>query len=84
MERQALQWDKQADVTNYGCSNLLLKQMQNEINQKQELVFLNCVIQQDVQCKSVLKMNQVSDAVTKIVNFIRAGALNHRQFVALL
>lgn len=84
MERQALQWDKQADVTNYGCSNLLLKQMQNEINQKQELVFLNCIIQQDVQCKSVLKMNQVSDAVTTIVNFIRAGALNHRQFVALL
>lgn len=84
MERQALQWDKQADVTNYGCSNLLLKQMQNEINQKQELVFLNCIIQQDVQCKSALKMNQVSDAVTKIVNFIRAGALNHRQFVALL
>lgn len=82
MERLALQWDKQADVTN--CSNLLLKQMQNEIKQKQELVFLNCIIQQDVQCKSALKMNQVSDAVTKIVNSIRAGALNRRQFVALL
>lgn len=29
-------------------------------------------------------MKNVVDAVTKIVNFIRARALNHRQFVALL
>jgi len=37
-----------------------------------------------VLCKSVLKINHVVDVVTKIVNFIRARALNHRQFVALL
>lgn len=35
-------------------------------------------------CKSVLKMNHVVDVVTKTVNLIRARALNHRQFVALL
>ncbi|KAF1374389.1 hypothetical protein PFLUV_G00228590 [Perca fluviatilis] len=32
----------------------------------------------------LLKINHVVDFVTKIVNFIRARALNHRQFVALL
>lgn len=37
-----------------------------------------------VLCKSVPKINHVIDVVTKIVNFIRAQALNHRQFVALL
>lgn len=32
----------------------------------------------------MLKCNHVVDVVSKIVNFIRARALNHRQFVAFL
>ncbi|GCC25077.1 hypothetical protein chiPu_0003482 [Chiloscyllium punctatum] len=44
----------------------------------------NDLFTEEVLCKSVLKINHVVDAVTKIVNFIRARALNHRQFVALL
>ena len=32
----------------------------------------------------MLKLSNVVDVVTKKVNFIRARALNHRQFVALL
>ena len=32
----------------------------------------------------MLKLSNVVDVVTKTVNFIRARALNHRQFVALL
>lgn len=55
-----------------------------EINADQKLVFLHCIIHQHVLCKSVLKINNVIDVVSKIVNFIRARALNHRQFVALL
>ncbi|KAK2828937.1 hypothetical protein Q5P01_019971 [Channa striata] len=51
---------------------------------EQKLVFLHCIIHQHVLCKSVLKMTHVIDVVNKIVNFIRARALNHRQFVALL
>ncbi|KAK0137979.1 General transcription factor II-I repeat domain-containing protein 2B [Merluccius polli] len=35
-------------------------------------------------CKSVLKLSHVVDVVTTTVNFIRARALNHRQFVSLL
>ena len=49
-----------------------------------KLTFLYCIIHQHVLCKSVLKIIHAIDVVTKIVNFIRARALNHRQFVALL
>ncbi|XP_034001037.1 general transcription factor II-I repeat domain-containing protein 2B-like, partial [Trematomus bernacchii] len=65
----------------------LLKRMQDkvtEIDADQKLVFLHCIIHQHVLCKSVLKINHVIDVVTKIVNFIRARAMNHRQFIALL
>ncbi|XP_072447368.1 general transcription factor II-I repeat domain-containing protein 2A-like [Chiloscyllium punctatum] len=65
----------------------LLKRMQDkvtEIDPEQKLVFLHCIMHQEVLGKSVLKINHVVDVVTKIVNFIRARALNHRQFVALL
>lgn len=93
LEKLQLKWDKLAGVTTDGCPNLtgknvgLLKRMQDkvtEINPEQKLTFLHCIIHQEVLCKTVLKMNHVVDVVTKVVNFIRARALNHRQFVALL
>ncbi|XP_076022136.1 general transcription factor II-I repeat domain-containing protein 2B-like [Genypterus blacodes] len=65
----------------------LLKHMHDkvtEIDTDQKFVFFHCIIHQHVLCKSVLKIKHVIDVVTKIVNFIRARALNHRQFVALL
>lgn len=88
-----LKWDKLAGVTTDGCPNLtgknvgLLKRMQDkvtEINPVQKLTFLHRIIHQEVLCKTVLKMKHVVDAVTNTVNFIRARALNHRQFVAFL
>ncbi|XP_031696788.1 general transcription factor II-I repeat domain-containing protein 2B-like [Anarrhichthys ocellatus] len=88
-----LKWDKLACVTTDGCPNLtgrnvgLLKRMQDkvtEIDPELKCVFLHCIIHQNVLCKSVLKLNHVIDVVTKIVNVIRARALNHRQCVALL
>lgn len=93
MDTLGLKWDRLAGVTTDGCPSLtgknvgLLKRMQDkvsEIDADQKLVFLHCIIHQHVLCKSVLKINHVIDVVTKIVNFIRARALNHRQFVALL
>ena len=92
-DKLGLKWDKLASVTTDGCPNLtgknlgLLKRMQDkvtEVNSEQKLVFLHCIIHQNVLCKSVLKLNHVIDVITKTVNFIRARALNHRQFVSLL
>ncbi|XP_042337051.1 general transcription factor II-I repeat domain-containing protein 2B-like, partial [Plectropomus leopardus] len=93
MDTLGPKWDRLAGVTTDGCPHLtgknvgLLKRMQDkmaETDPDQKLVFLHCIIHQHVLCKSVLKMNHVIDVVTKIVNFIRARALNHRQFVTLL
>ncbi|KAM4043630.1 general transcription factor II-I repeat domain-containing protein 2B-like [Anomaloglossus baeobatrachus] len=93
MDKLGLKWNKLVSVTTDGCPNLtgknvgLLKRMQdkvNEINPEQKLIFLHCIIHQEALCKSVLKISHVVDVVTKTVNFIRARALNHRQFVALL
>ena len=55
-----------------------------EFNPELKLLFLHCIIHQEVLCNSVLKGNHVTDVVTKLVDFIRARALNHKQFVALL
>ena len=70
-----------------GKNVVLLKQMQDkvtELDTEHKLVFMHCNIHQHALCKSVLKLNNVVDVVTKTVKFIRARALNHRQFVALL
>ncbi|XP_063768169.1 general transcription factor II-I repeat domain-containing protein 2-like [Eleginops maclovinus] len=93
MDTLGLKWDRLAGVTTDGCPNLtgkhvgLLKRMQDkvtEVDADQKLVFLHCIINQHVLCKSLLKIDHVIDVVTIIVTFIRARALNHRPFVALL
>ncbi|KAL2079794.1 hypothetical protein ACEWY4_025538 [Coilia grayii] len=93
LDKLGLKWDKLTGVTTDGCPNLtgknvgLLKRMQDkvsEINPQQKLTFLHCIIHQEVLCKTVLKINHAVDVVIKVVNFIRARALNHRQFVSLL
>lgn len=76
---------------NAQCPNLtgnnvgLLNVCKIKIDQK--LPFLPCIIHQHVLYKLVLQLNELNhviDVITTIVNFIRARALNHRQFVALL
>ena len=93
MNKLGLKWENLVGVTTDGCPNLtgknvgLLKRMQDkvtEINPEQKLIFLHCIIHQEVLCKSVLKINHVTDVVAKVVNFIRARALNYRQFVVFL
>ena len=88
-----LPWQKMVSVTADGCPSLtgknvgLLKRLSDrvaEIDCIMELIFLHCIIHQEVLCKKVLDMKHVVHPVVKIVNFIRARVLNHRQFITLL
>ena len=93
MDKLGLEWERLAGLTTDGCPNLtgknvgLLKRMQDkvsELNAEQKLVFIHCIIHQQALCKSVVKLSHVVDVVATTVIFIRARALNHRQFVSLL
>ena len=93
LHKMQLPWQKMASVTTDGCPSLtgkkvgLLKRLGDrvtEVDCTRELIFLHCIIHQEVLCKSVLDMKHVVDPVVKIVNFIRARGLNHRQFITLL
>ncbi|MBN3272834.1 GTD2B protein, partial [Polyodon spathula] len=55
-----------------------------ETNPDQKLIFLHCILHQEVLCKNILKLGNVVDTVIKLVNFIKARALNHRLFISLL
>ena len=76
-----------------GCPSLtgknvgLLRRLSDgvaEVDCNRKLIFLHCLIHQEVLCKHVLDMRHVVDPVLKIVNIIRARGLNHRQFTKLL
>ena len=80
-------------VTTDGCPSLtgknvgLLKRLSDrvaEVYGTRELIFLHCIIHQEVLCKKMLDIKHIVDPVVKIVNFIRARSLNYRQFIMLL
>ncbi|KAF7685366.1 General transcription factor II-I repeat domain-containing protein 2 [Cucumispora dikerogammari] len=48
------------------------------------LVSLHCIINQESTCKAALNIKHVIDLVVGVISIIRARALNHRQFKALL
>ena len=88
-----LPWQKMVSVTTDGCSLLtrknigLPKRLNDrvaEVDCTRQLILLHCIIHQKVVCKKVIDMKHVVDPVVKIVNFIRARGLNHRQFITLL
>ena len=77
MDKLGLKWNKLVSVTTDGCPNLTgknvrpLKWMQDkvtEMNPEQKLIFLHCIIHQEVLCKSVLKISHVVDVVTKLIS----------------
>ncbi|KAK0145774.1 General transcription factor II-I repeat domain-containing protein 2B [Merluccius polli] len=93
IKRMKLPWSKLASFTTDGSPNLtgknvgLLKRIQNKVkeeNPDQDVILLHCIIHQQSLCKSVLQLNHVVDPVVKLVNFIRARGLNHRQFITFL
>ena len=92
IERMKLPWSKLVNVTTDGSPNLtgknvgLLKRIQNKVkeeNPDQDLIFLHCIHQESL-CKSVLQLNHVVNPVVKLVHFIRARGLQHRQFITFL
>uniref|UniRef100_A0A4W6C4E0 DUF4371 domain-containing protein n=1 Tax=Lates calcarifer TaxID=8187 RepID=A0A4W6C4E0_LATCA len=93
IERMKLLWSKLANITMDGSLNLtgknvgLLKRIQDKVkeeNPDQDVIFLHCIIHQESLCKSVLHLNHVENPVVKLVNFIRARGLQHRQFITFL
>jgi len=93
IEKRGLSWTKLKSVTTDGSPNLTgknvgllsrLKKIVHEICPDHELAFLHCIIHQEALCKNILNMNHVVNVVVKIVNFIRARGLNHRQFIAFM
>ena len=45
---------------------------------KNNVVFLHCIIHQDILCKAALDIKPVLDVIVKIVNIIRSRALTYR------
>lgn len=45
-----------------------------------DLVTIHCILHQENLCAKSISMEHVMKVVIKVVNFLRAGALNHRQF----
>lgn len=85
IEKMKLPWSNLANVTTDGSPNLtgknvgLLKRIQDKVkeeNPNQDVIFLH----QESLCKSILQLNHVVNPVVKLVNFIRAKELQHRQF----
>nr|KAF6369027.1 hypothetical protein mMyoMyo1_010433 [Myotis myotis] len=93
IEKMKLPWSKLANVTTDGSPHLtgknvgLLKRIQDKVkeeNPNQDVIFLHYIIHQESLCKSILQLNHVVNPVIKLVNFIRAKGLQHRQFIKFL
>ncbi|KAL3831752.1 hypothetical protein ACJMK2_023466 [Sinanodonta woodiana] len=93
MERFGLPWDKLVNVTTDGAPSLtgknsgLLRKMKDKVlamNSSHSMLSLHCIIHQESLCKSVLNLKHVVDPVVRVVTFIKARGLNHRQFKSLL
>ena len=65
-----------------GFQGCLIKEL--EIRNLLEIIWCHCIIHHKSLCAKALGFNDVMDAVISAVNFIRAHALNHRQFNKLM
>lgn len=87
-----LDWAKLASVTTDGVPSMVgsKKRVIARINQEMDKhnhshpIAIHCLIHQQALCSKSLKWDSVMKIVVSCVNFIRAHALNHRQFQEFL
>ncbi|KAM8972164.1 general transcription factor II-I repeat domain-containing protein 2-like [Pelodytes ibericus] len=87
-----LDWAKLASVTTDGAPSMVgsKKGVIARINQEMDKhnhshpIAIHCLIHQQALCSKSLKWDSVMKIVVSCVNFIRAHALNHRQFQEFL
>ena len=91
IERAGLDWSKLVAVATDGapamCSERvgLVGLLKNKVKNLGEYISaIHCIIHQEALCGKKIQMKNVMDVVVKTVNFIRARALNHRQFTSFL
>ncbi|XP_077137137.1 general transcription factor II-I repeat domain-containing protein 2-like [Ranitomeya variabilis] len=87
-----LDWAKPASVTTDGAPSMVgskkgviarIKQEMDKRNHSHPIA-IHCLIHQQALCSKSLKWDSVMKIVVSCVNFIRANALNHRQFQEFL
>ncbi|CAM1299181.1 GTF2IRD2B (predicted) [Pycnogonum litorale] len=66
-----------------GVQGMLKKELQTR-NIPQTLIWCHCIIHQESLCTKVIGFQEIMAKIISTVNFIRARALNHRQFKELL
>ena len=86
----SLSWNLLSPIGSDGAPNIIgkevgaVKLLLNEVVPPQHrCLSLHCIIHREFLCGKSLKYQNVMDVVVKVINFIRAKGLNHRQFKAL-
>ncbi|CAM5161300.1 unnamed protein product [Natator depressus] len=92
-EKAALPWNKLVSLATDGAPSMcsengvvgLLKTKLNSLNIPGiSFTSIHCIFHQEALCSKSLQMKEVMDVIVKIINFIRAQGLNHRQFTSFL
>lgn len=94
LEENQLPLEKLVSVTTDGAPSitgktkgfvaLLSAKLKEKFPKKPSLNSFHCLIHQEVLCSKSLKMDRVVKEISKIVIYIRARGLNHRQFKSFL
>lgn len=91
LDKLGVDWTKAVSLATDGAPSMIGRKAGVAAKLKQKLqsnrapfLSFHCILHQESLCSKTLKMAHVMDVVFKTVNFIRARALNHRQFQTLL
>lgn len=94
MNTENIMFEKLENVSTDGCPSVAGKKEKGLVHRLKEkvsveypnrsILFIHCIIHQEVLCKNVLNLDHVTSVVIGIVNYIRSSKLRHRQFRKLL